>query len=158
MTKRILSVIPHQIDIEIDGVEYVLKELDGESSISWKTERMAKYIKDDKGNIVDVKSSSDLDSLLVSYCLFNKSTGQKVPLETIRKWPERVIETLSNDIVEISGLNKKDLSLCQLLKKALDNPNSPVTFKSLGTWIKSLDANEFGPLSNFLELDTDIKN
>lgn len=153
-----LSIIPVEEPISIDDRRYVLKELDGEGSIIWRTARHSKYVRDSvNGEIIDIKSEADLDSLLISLCLYDTS-GHRVSLETIKTWPQRVINVLAEKSVKISQLNTRAISASALLKEALDLSGSPISFKDFSSWIRSLDKDKYNSLVEFLELDDNLKN
>jgi hypothetical protein len=98
-------------EIMIDDVQYVLSELDGMERDSYLNDignRM--HVGTDKKSTV-VKNFSGMQAFLVSLSLRVVETGKNVPVETIQKWPARVIKKLHDLAVEFSALGeggKKD--------------------------------------------------
>lgn len=84
--------------------KYVLKELDGEGSVRYSTQRASVIKRDAKGEIVELLPEfHSLEPFLVSLCLYD-SEDKLVPESTIRSWKAQVQGRLYRTAREISGM------------------------------------------------------
>ena len=97
--------------VKVDGVQYLLREADEEAARKYRN-ACTKGVTLDDGKIVKVDGIADVQSYLVSLCLFEvltDGTTKNVPtiLITIRTWPARIVKWMFDWTVETSDLSEK---------------------------------------------------
>ena len=102
-----LSLI--QIPVRIGGGAYVLQEADEAAAVAYQNAATKAARFNEDGNLTGVDGAADVEPLLVSRCLFDRSpaggVGSPVPLDTIKKWPARIVSKLFEKAKEISQLD-----------------------------------------------------
>lgn len=91
-----------EIPVNISGTKYILREASSDIASKYR-----KFIMDQKRSDGDGYKSglADAEPLLVSMCLFTEE-GKSVPVETIKKWPERIQKQLFFKARDMSALNE----------------------------------------------------
>lgn len=108
-----------ELPVRIKDKTYTLREANGEASIAYQNASAASLVWKD-GKIAGTKGAGNVESLLVSLCLFD-AQGIPVPEPTIRKWPSRIQKTLFDRIKAISGLSEEsDLEELRKQREDLD--------------------------------------
>lgn len=110
MTLRFDDLTPIEEEVSIGGVNYLLKELDGESSVKYDNARTDCY-EYNEGKLVRVNGLAALEPLLVSLSLFKAEDQTRVPEEIIRSWPARVQKALYERVEEINQMHETVESL-----------------------------------------------
>jgi hypothetical protein len=98
------SIALIEVPVKIAGVKYTLREASGEAVCAYRDAQIEGTVFNAEGKPVSVKGLSQVNMLLLSYCLFDDK-GTNVPLAVIKAWPNRVIEPLAERVKEISELN-----------------------------------------------------
>lgn len=84
---------PQTQSVTIGGRSYEMREMDSTLSARYKNAMIACGELGTDGKPRRFQGLADLEPLLVSLCLFDDQ-GQPVALETILKWPGRVVQAL----------------------------------------------------------------
>lgn len=98
--KRVFST-RKSMEVEIDGEDYVLSGCSGKdrsAHLNLLTSRS-----DNNGRI---RNFSGIHEDLISRCLTNKSTNEKVPIKELSEWGGDVLEALYDVCSEMSGLKE----------------------------------------------------
>ena len=78
----------------------ILRELDGEERDKYMNSQRNKIEREGKS----LKDFTDVQSSLIAQCLYDKSTGERIPLAEVRKLPSKTQMTLHKLCIELSGL------------------------------------------------------
>lgn len=122
-----------EVPVKIAGQDYVLTEASAEETRMWRANNLQAIQMRDKGKGKDRESTStftpqiaDSHVLLVSLCLSKLVDGKKhrVAMDEIRKWPNKLIETLFDRAQEISGLKDEDSEDEDSEKNSMPKTNS----------------------------------
>jgi hypothetical protein len=97
---------PICISVRYKGVEYILKEASEGSACKYRNATLNAYRTDEQGKVIGYAGLADAEPLLVSECLFT-TDDKRVPLETIRTWPARIVSPLFEKAKEISNLDER---------------------------------------------------
>lgn len=94
-----------EIPVEIDGKNYILRELDGIGFTKWQEAVGGKAEADGKGNIkitdINIK---DPTLTLLQLCLYDDK-NMLVPLSVLKTWPQKtVLKSLFELAQDLSGL------------------------------------------------------
>jgi len=122
MSEDLIFDLPEkEVDVSIGDKKYVLREASGDAACRYHN-KMTSGIKAFKGEMTMTGSMADAEPLLVSACLFpidaeGKVSTVNVPIQTVRKWPNRITQTLFQKIMEISPMLIKDNEDVDGLKK-----------------------------------------
>lgn len=102
-----LEFAPNTHEFEYGGSAYKLTEASGEAATKYKNFLAARIKMDKAGNVTEVGDVAAAGALLVSMCLTTtdaKGIEKKVPLETVQKWPDRLVTKLHEIVAKISDL------------------------------------------------------
>jgi len=75
---------------------------------------------------------------LVSLCYVDES-NKRVKDAVVDSWPPSMVQTLFEKAQEATGLNKADDSISDLIKKALAEEGSPISYDAFSEFILGLD-------------------
>lgn len=114
------TITKRQLPVSIDGVEYVLREANGDVGAKYKTAciRGAKF---QEGKPTTVDNLGDVEPLLVAGCLFKvtPSGEEKVTEAFVRALPNRVVKPMFDWAKENSDLKEKEDTV-ESLQKDID--------------------------------------
>lgn len=106
------DLAPIAVKYRIGGKQYVLREASADAAVQYRNAitRASRLTED--GKVATVEGLHDAEPLLVSLCLYQAKedgtdTNVRVPIDTIRKWTNRIQRTLFDKIMEISDLNEQ---------------------------------------------------
>jgi hypothetical protein len=103
------DLTPVQMDVTINGNHYQLREATEADIIRWRSFLLRTAKPGPDGKPTNLEGMTEMDSVLVSYCLFEvvdgRSQEKHVAVETVRIWPTRIVKRLHAKIMAISGLN-----------------------------------------------------
>jgi hypothetical protein len=102
------SVLLITIPVTIAGQEYELREASGDASAKYRNAMLACSTLGPDGKPIRMEGLADVDFFLLSLCLFDKATNVLVTEDVIRSWPNRMCETLIDELKEISGMSEDD--------------------------------------------------
>ena len=91
--------------IDIDGQEYVLRELNGQERGQYLDSVGNRIIVGKDGQPSGMKSFDGLEASLLKLCLEGPD-GKLVPADTLAKWPSTVLQDLFENATRLSGLDK----------------------------------------------------
>lgn len=137
-----------QVTVKIAGVEYSLKEASGKSAGIYRNFCMSCLNTGPNGSTSGIKNLADAEPLLVSMCLFD-AQDKPVPQQVIGKWPSRIQKALFKKAKEISELTETPEEK-QLLEKALNLDNAPLSLKDFRAWVENLPE-EYAPLKAWVK-------
>lgn len=100
---RFDDITPIVEKVHIGGLEYELREMNGDAVVHYENARMERLLRNAEGKVTGTKNIADLTPMLVSLCLFREN--QPVPETVIRGWPGRVQDGLSARARSINGMN-----------------------------------------------------
>lgn len=92
--------------VTIDGKSYILREASEEEARKFRS-AAAKTARLNDGELVGVEGVGDMQSYLVSLCLFSEDKVTPVPIAVIRQWPTRIVRPMFDWIKEVSQLEEK---------------------------------------------------
>jgi hypothetical protein len=160
------SLEPIKLKYTIGGKLHYLFEASAGAKARWRSSqtRAARY---QDGKMVSLGDLGDSAVVMVSGCLYttdakgnlrhdklgNVHQDYRVEIEVLKAWPDRVVETLYDKVLEISGLMKDDPVRVAMLK-ALRRRDAPVTLARMREWVASLSqesAADYEGLRNFLK-------
>jgi len=109
---------PTEIKVVFRTHKLTMRNADGEPH-PYRLQEMSGWDRDQhtawsrsKTELVDgvrvTKDFNDLEAMLISRCLFDEETGEKVPLEEIRKLPSHVQHTLSEICYALNALTTEE--------------------------------------------------
>lgn len=98
-----------EVPVMISGKSYTLKEASGEAACIYRNTMLKCTRLGVDGKPSSVDGLADIEPLLVSLCLFD-SSGNQVPVKTVRSWPSKVVNRLYTKAKEISELDEEDNS------------------------------------------------
>ncbi|GIW60120.1 MAG: hypothetical protein KatS3mg087_1186 [Patescibacteria group bacterium] len=101
-----------------DGNKYVLKEATAKAAKEFNNARISGVVLGPTGKPQKLESIGELESLLVSLCLFAED-GRPVHRQQIEKWPARVVRKLFIEAKRISKLDEDVENLTVSLKELL---------------------------------------
>lgn len=119
------------------GRDYLLHEASTAAASAYKNAEISSATYED-GHLKKIEGRADADAILLSGCITYEDgaeKGQLVPLRIIKAWLERATKPMIEWIKEYSDLDDKEDPLKKSLQKALDRPDSPVTFDGLCDWV-----------------------
>lgn len=105
------SLAPVAIPITYKGRRYELREADADAALRWRSATVAKMTPGPAGGLVPSAGFHDNEAFIVHLCLWDvteSAAGKQVPLATVRKWPYRFLEPLSERAKQISGITIED--------------------------------------------------
>ena len=102
------SILLITIPVTIAGQEYELREASGDASAKYRNAMLACSTLGPDGKPTKMEGLADVDFFLLSLCLFEKTTNVLVPEAVIRSWPNRMCETLIEELKDISGMSEDD--------------------------------------------------
>jgi len=108
------SLKPIEILVRYQGKLYYLVEADAESGAEYR-DRIISGTRLEDSKAVGISGIPMAQLSLVARCLFQSDsvgdkTDQRVNINTLRKWPDRVIRKLFEKLEEISELDREDLT------------------------------------------------
>lgn len=110
-----------EVPVVFPNKSYVLREASGAIAAAYRNESLKCTQFGTDGKVTSVEGMADLEAKLVHYCLMEGD--QRVPLDTIRAWPERYVKQLFAMAKEMSGLDEETLPS---LKKQRDDLNKKI--------------------------------
>lgn len=96
-----------EIPVSINKEKFFLREATEDAARQYRNASVAAARMED-GKVVGVSGVGDIQSLLISLCLFTADTGKNIPLSVVRGWPSRIVRPLFDKAKEISQLDEKD--------------------------------------------------
>lgn len=102
------SLDPISVPVALGGKQYIIKELMGGDAATYRDAMLEATditFKDGKVSPARLRGMSKTDMLLLSLTLFEAGTNQRVPMEVISAWPDRVVRKLVDKAKEVSELN-----------------------------------------------------
>lgn len=96
------------VPVFIGEEEYELREASAAAACLWQNDFLSKAKIGPDGKIQSAKGIADSEPYLVSLCLFEKESGKRVELSTVRSWPSRIVKDLFKKAKDISGLEDTD--------------------------------------------------
>jgi len=149
-----------EIPIKIDKEDYVLREASGGSANVYNNDLQRATKVNQGGKGFTTTGVAEINTRLLSYCLFKikKEEGQLddlvlVPLDTIKKWPDRIQSTLIEKLKEISNVDEVVTLERDLLLKAFQRSDAPIDIKVIRDWVERLfeDDEDYEPLWEFIK-------
>lgn len=152
------SLAPIQVEVSMNGEEFILQEASGAVAKKFQNARLSK-IKFVDGKPSSLSEVGDIEPYLVSLCLFRKSDKglTSVKQSEVESWPYRIQEKLFLKAKQISGLDKTETPYQELIKEAFNHPDSPVTPDQVITWVNELQDPKFDPIKKLFEGDESKK-
>ena len=93
--------------VTLGDKQYTLREANGEAARQFNNARLERIKLGSDGKPQGVKGMADIESLLVSLCLFD-SNDKPVPESTVKSWPYRIQKVLYARAKEISRLDETE--------------------------------------------------
>jgi hypothetical protein len=103
------SILLVTVPVTIAHHTYELREASGDASAKYRNAMLACSTLGPDGKPTKMEGLADVDFFLLSLCLFDMPGNTLVPECEIRSWPNRVCETLIEELKEISGMSEKEL-------------------------------------------------
>lgn len=103
------SILLISIPVNIAGAAYELREASGDASAKYRNAMLACSTLGPDGKPTKMEGLADVDFFLLSLCLFNSTSGNLVPECEVRSWPNRICETLIEELKLISGMSEEDV-------------------------------------------------
>lgn len=94
-----------KVPVSIDGTEYTLQEMTGQSRDLFLDDMTGRFALNTKGEPIGISNNKEMRATLVALCL-RDSKGEAVPTTTIQSWPAVVVEGLYKAAQELNKLNK----------------------------------------------------
>ena len=116
------SVAEIEVPVKVRDSTYTLREASGEAAAKYRSAAAA-CMKMVDGKTVGISGIGEVESLLVSLCLFDDK-NKLVKRELINSWPAKIVKALFERCKEISGLDE-DASI-ESLKKQRDKLNEQI--------------------------------
>src|SRR5215475_1087381 len=113
-----------EVPVKIGTTHYVLREADENAARVFRNAAV-RGAKMNDGKVVGIDGVGDIQSLLLSLCLFEKlPTGEPknipVLLQVVRSWPSRIVKPLFDKAKEISQLDEKPATVDSVKKQIAD--------------------------------------
>jgi len=105
MAELVFKTELKEVSVEIDGKDYVLKELDGAGQSQWRKASGGQISVVDNKPTVTGLNFDDIELRLLSICLYD-TDGKLVPKSVMSKWNANTLSALFDAAQELSGLNK----------------------------------------------------
>jgi hypothetical protein len=103
-TRKFTLAIKSEV-VEIDGVNWTVKELTGLERDAWLSKGAGRYTMSDDGKITSINSFDNHQADLIVLALHDQD-GKPPLLADVQKWPASVQEDLYNLASELSRLGK----------------------------------------------------
>ena len=132
-----------EVPVKVNGKSYILREADAGQVASFRNKATSGAVMEN-GKVVGMKGVGELNCYLVSLCLVvDDEKRTPVSLETIKKWPSKVVEKLADEAARISEL-KDEEETEETLSKKIEELNKALTElrarnKSLGNESSNTD-------------------
>lgn len=146
---------PIEIPFNYNGKEYTLREASGSAATFWRNRVTAATKMGPGGRVQGFKNLADTEPLLVHLCLFDNATGENVPENVVKGWPNRIMKRLYDMAIEISGLDDERDEV-KVLRDVLERPDSPVSYDELNLFLSDLrehDPDSYGELAYLTDED-----
>jgi len=131
-----------EIPFVFGGESFILKEATGEIATRFQNERTNRVTYSTDGKVSGVRNIADLGPMLVCWCS-SFADGRAVTMDTVNKWPARMVAELFEKAKEISYLDDEK-PVGRKVLEALDLPGSPISRDSFVSYIETLPHNEYG--------------
>ena len=95
-----------EVPVTIDGVAYVMRELDGRQKGKYLNKMGGRIVLNNKGEVSSFKDYAGLESTLLELCVYD-SDNKLVPASVMDLWPSTMLTKLFNAAQELSGLNEE---------------------------------------------------
>lgn len=117
------NIIPIEVPVKVGLDSYILLEANGEAVVKWRNMLLKGTKIGTNGRPSSIETVAEAEPYLVSLCLYyaDKSTGSVplnkdgdpdpkflVPIQRIKKWPNRIQTDLFKRIKEISHLDEEE--------------------------------------------------
>ena len=99
------STLLVSIPVTIAGVDYELREASGDASAKYRNSMLACSTLGPDGKPTKMDGLADVDFYFLSLCLVDSRTNKCVAEMEIRSWPNRICETLIEELKLISGMS-----------------------------------------------------
>ena len=108
-----LKIEPYSERFTFQGSGYEVREATAEAVVAYREKIFSGVSRGkDENQVTNLSGLPVSQCLLVSKCVFEVSNGQplatSVPMQTVMKWPERVVKSLYDWIKRVSGLANED--------------------------------------------------
>ena len=103
--------------LTLDGVQYLIIELDGLSRDEVMTDSMGRMELDKTGKPVSVRNFKGMQSKLVSLCLVKAEGRTKVTQATVDTWPAGTIDALFKACQRLNGMESTDKEKAEVGKE-----------------------------------------
>ena len=107
-----------EVRVNFPNKNYVLREASGAIAATYRNESLRCTRFGEDGKVSGMEGMADLEIKLVHYCLMDGD--KRVPIETIKGWPERYVKQLFNLAKEMSGLEENTLVSLRKQRDELD--------------------------------------
>lgn len=95
--------------VKIDGNQYELREADADVAKAYRNAMFGSTKMSGDGKVESIVGMADIEPLLVSLSLFD-SEGNAVTLETIGKWPSKIVKPMYEWVKHVSDLSESEES------------------------------------------------
>jgi len=134
-----------EIPIKIDKEDYILQEASGGSANVYNNDLQRTSRLHQGSQSVTTTGIAEVNTRLLSYCLkkIKRVEGKPdellpVPLEIIKKWPDRIQSTLIDKLKEISNVDDVVTEERDLLLKAFERDDAPIQLTVIRDWVEKL--------------------
>jgi hypothetical protein len=118
-----------EVPVKIQGVDYILREADGEVSTIFQNAQIEGTTFNSAGETLSVKGLANIQPILVSLCLYTTDDIPiRVPINKVKSWPSRTVKLLFERAKEISLLNEQEETL-ETLKEKLEKLKKTISEK-----------------------------
>lgn len=135
------DITPQSIPVKVGGNDYTLWEASADAACRYRNKHFgaARY---EDGKLSRIGDIADADITLLAACLLSDGTKQPVPLDVVKKWPERITKPLVQWVKEHSDMDDADDPLKVALQDALNRSDSPVSLGTFLDWVDSWSAED----------------
>ena len=139
MTKKSYTTTIKTEAIDIDGIEYIMKQASAGVAREYKNRQLKAIKMGANGKPAGFDDLGALEIFLVSKCLFLE--GKEVSFNTIANWNNDVVKSIYDDIREMSNL-KDDESIREKFGQIFTHEESPISMDDLREWAEKFQDNE----------------
>lgn len=111
-----------------DYDNFVLYEIAGEADIVWRNSQVRAAKLSPDGQVIGMGDVAEADTILLSKCLarigvdkeFDHPIETPIPLVELRKWPDRILSRLTQELLKISDKEDQPATKEDLQKQIVD--------------------------------------
>lgn len=142
--------------INVGDREYLLREASSEAACKYRNFLLGNVQLGPTGKPEKLGTVADAEPLLVSLCLFeivkrDPMSLKRIPLATVKAWPNRAVKNLFTRVQEMSDLAEEESQLSSELRDALNHPSSPVTLTDLREHVDSFPQDRLTELRELIK-------